>query len=78
DAPGPAPVNRALSALFVLYRREVSALLRRRDQRLARQAAMIAPADPHQDKQLEILSTARIDLPGKLAWLRGKLDLSDA
>ena len=30
SAPGPAPVNTALTALFVLYRREIVALLRRR------------------------------------------------
>ena len=76
-APGPAPVNRALSALFVLYRREIAALLRRRDARLARYAATIAPADPLQDERLEILSTVRINMPATLARLRAKLALSD-
>ncbi|MBU6418751.1 MAG: hypothetical protein KGQ79_03390 [Proteobacteria bacterium] len=76
-APGPAPVNRALSALFVLYRREIAALLRRRDARLARYAATIAPADPLQDERLEVLSTARINLPVTLARLRARLALTD-
>ncbi len=77
DAPGPEPVNRALGALFVLYRPEIAALLRRRDARLARHGAQIAPADPLADERLDILSTARIDLPAKLARLRDKLALSD-
>ncbi len=76
-APGPEPVNRALGALFVLYRREIAALLRRRDARLARHAAAIAPADPLADERLEILSTARLNLPATLARLRAKLALTD-
>jgi hypothetical protein len=76
-APGPKPVNQALGALFVLYRREIAALLRRRDARLARHAATIAPADPLADERLEILSTARLNLPATLARLRAKLALTD-
>jgi hypothetical protein len=75
---GDAPVNRALTALFTLYRGEVAALLRRRDAKLARHAARITPAVPHQDERLDVLSTARINLPARLAWLRARLGLEDA
>jgi hypothetical protein len=76
-APGPKPVNRALGALFMLYRRQIAALLRRRDARLARHAAAIAPDDPLEDERLEVLSTARINLPATLARLRARLARTD-
>lgn len=76
-APGPAPVNQALTALCVLYRREIAALLRRRDKRLARHAAA-SQADALADETLEILSRARINLPGTLARLRQSLNLPEA
>ena len=76
-APGPKPVNRALGALFVLYRSQIAALLRRRDVRLARHATAIAPDDPLEDERLEVLSTARINLPARLERLRARLALTD-
>ncbi|OYW08315.1 MAG: hypothetical protein B7Z59_10235 [Acidiphilium sp. 37-67-22] len=74
DAPGDAGVNKALGALFRLYRPQLAALLRRRDRRLALHAARIAPRDPKADEGLEILSTMRIDLPATLARLRARLE----
>ncbi|CAG4907468.1 unnamed protein product, partial [Acidocella sp. C78] len=74
DAPGDAGINKALGALFRLYRPQIAALLRRRDRRLARHAARIAPLDPKTDERLEILSSMRIDLPATLARLRDRLE----
>ncbi|NNM56819.1 DUF6969 family protein [Acidocella sp.] len=77
DAPAPAPVNQALTALCGLYRREIAALLRRRDKRLARHAAA-SQAEALADETLEILSRARIDLPRTLVRLRQSLKLPEA
>ena len=77
DAPAPAPVNQALTALCGLYRREIAALLRRRDKHLARHAAA-SQAEALADETLEILSRARIDLPRTLARLRQSLKLPAA
>lgn len=71
-------VGRALTALFALCRADVAALLRRRDLRLARHGARIAPADPLADERLDILATARLDLAATLAHLRRRLGLGDA
>jgi len=61
-APGDPAVNTALTALFALYRREVAALLRRRDKMA------------HHKR--DVLSTARIHLPGRLATLAARLGLT--
>jgi hypothetical protein len=61
-APGDHAVNAALTALFALYRREVAGLLRRRDQLL------------HHKR--DVLSTARIDLPARLAALAARLGVA--
>ena len=76
DAPAPAPVNQALTSLFILYRREIAALLLRRDKRLARHAAA-SQAEALADETLEILSRARINLPRTLARLRQSLKLPE-
>ncbi|MDR3505117.1 MAG: hypothetical protein P4L52_02625 [Acidocella sp.] len=69
-ASGEPAVNAALTALFALYRHEVAALLRRRDAMLRRRGDVAA------DERVELLSTARIDLPGRLAALCARLGLA--
>lgn len=77
NAPGPEPVNQALSALFILFRHELTALLHRRDEKLARWAAKYPGQNPLADERLEILSSFRIDLPKTLGRLRRQLGVVD-
>ncbi len=75
-APGPAPVNAVLTALFTLYRREIAALLRRRDSTLLRRAMRDPARDVFADERLELLSGARICLADRLAKLSTRLGLA--
>ncbi len=77
DAPGPETVNQVLGALFILYRRELASLLRRRDKTLLRWAAKYPEQDLFADERLEILSSVTIDLPKTLGQLRRQLGVAD-
>lgn len=77
DAPGPEPVNKALGALFILYRRELAALLGRRDKKLGRWAAKYPGHAPLADERLEIPSSVTLDLPKTLGQLRRQLGVAD-
>ncbi|HQT65827.1 MAG: hypothetical protein B7Z75_13760 [Acidocella sp. 20-57-95] len=77
NAPGPEPVNRALTALFILYRRELASLLRRRDKKLAQWAAKYPGQNPLADERLEILSSVAVNLPKTLGRLRRQLGVAD-
>lgn len=59
------PVNRWITALVTLYRAEIADLLRARDSVLA-----AGPADLPEDRAVEVLSQAPLDLEAKLAEVR--------
>ena len=73
DAPGPADVNAALTALFAMYRPEVEDLLRARDQRLNEISRRAYRLRELTDESLEILSHTDIDLEKTLEEMRGRL-----
>ncbi len=73
-AKGPRPVNRALTALFVLYRQAIVALLRRRDRKIAAWASRHPGENAFEDREIEVLSTAQLNLERTLADLRERLD----
>lgn len=72
-AKGPTQVNRALGALFRLYWQPIEKLLRRRDRRLAAWAKSHPGLDIFEDRRLEVLSSARLNLEKTLARLRESL-----
>lgn len=73
-ATGPGPVNRALTALFVLYRQAIVALLRKRDRKIAAWARKHPGEDAFEDREIEVLSTAQLNLERTLADLCERLD----
>jgi len=73
-ADGPPQVNRALSALFRLYRLPITKLLRRRDRHLTAWAKSHPRQDVFEDRRLEVLSRTRLNLEKTLARLRGSLE----
>jgi hypothetical protein len=72
-ADGPRAVNRALGALFALYRQDIAALLRRRDRKLAAWTKRYPRHDVFGDARLEILSRTRLNLEETLAQIRASL-----
>lgn len=72
-ANGPRKVNRALGALLKLYRQPIVRLLRRRDRHLAAWAKSHPGRDVFEDRRLEVLSSARLNLERTLARLRESL-----
>lgn len=69
--PAPsAPVNRWISAMFVLFRPQMEALIRARDAAVARWAARHPDRDVYEDRGLEITSSLPISVDGQVAALR--------
>ncbi|WP_404378530.1 DUF6969 family protein [Caenispirillum salinarum] len=64
------PLNRWITAMMTLYRSEIAALLRQRDEALARHGSGDAGADVLNDRALEVTSRQPIDLEAKLVEVR--------
>ena len=62
------PVNRWITAMFVLFRPEMEALLRRRDRVIAAWGAS-HPGDPLEDRALEITGWVPVDVPERIETL---------
>ena len=62
-----APLARWLQALVQLHRPQLAALLHRRDIMLARSAARQGWEASFEDRRLDVLSQAAIDLPARIA-----------
>jgi len=63
------PVNRWISAMFVLYRPHIEALVRHRDTVLARWAADHPGTDAYEDRNLEITGQLPISVETELATI---------
>ena len=68
------PVNRWISAMFVLFRPQMAALLVRRDVAVADWAARHPGADVFEDRALEITSQVSISVEDRIAQVRAMLD----
>lgn len=71
------PLNRWISAMLVLYRKEIEALIKERDVAVDRWRQLHPDIDVFEDRTLEITSGRPIDLDRKLADIRIALDLGD-
>ncbi len=67
------PVNRWLSAMFVLYRPHIEALVRHRDTVLARWAADHPGTDAYEDRDLEITGQLPVSVEEDLATIEALL-----
>jgi hypothetical protein len=67
------PVNQWISAMFVLFRPQMRALLQERDATIATWAAEHPNADVFEDRDLEIASTIRISVPDQIAAVAAML-----
>ena len=72
------PVNRWISAMFVLFRPQMAALLDQRDVTIADWAARHPGTDVFEDRALEITSQASISVEDRIARVRAMLDLQTA
>lgn len=68
------PVNRWISAMFVLFRPQMAALLERRDVAIADWAAGHPGADVFEDRELEITSQTSISVEERIAQVRAMAD----
>ena len=64
------PVNRWLSAMMILFRPTIESLLRERDSALVAWKAEHPDADAFEDRDLEIMSVARISLDEQMERVR--------
>lgn len=71
------PLNRWISAMFILYREEIETLVRQRDTAVERWMRDRPGEDVFEDRALEVTSGMAIDLDTKLADTRRKLGLED-
>lgn len=71
------PLNRWITAMFVLYREEMETLIRQRDEAVARWRRSRPGEDVFEDRALEVTSGMAIDLDEKLADIRRRLGLED-
>ena len=72
------PVNRWISAMFVLFRPQMAALLDQRDVAIADWAARHPGTDGFEDRALEITSQTTISVEDRIARVRAMLDLQTA
>jgi hypothetical protein len=71
DHAGPSwPVNRWLSAMFMLFRPQMAALLAARDAAIAAWAARQPGVDVFEDRNLEVASQLSISVEAQMARLR--------
>lgn len=71
------PLNRWISAMFVLYREEIESFVRQRDGAIEGWMRDHPGEDVFEDRALEVTSGMAIDLDTKLADIRRKLGLED-
>lgn len=71
-----APVNRWISAMFVLFRPQMEALLHVRDAAIADWAARNSGRDVFEDRELDITSQVPISVEVQISRLRAALELS--
>lgn len=71
------PLNRWLSAMFVLYRKDIEALIRERDVAVTCWSREHTKGEVFEDRALEVTSGKAIDLDARLAEIRASLQLSD-
>jgi hypothetical protein len=69
------PLNRWISAMFVLFRPDMEALLRQRDRVIAAWGAS-HPGDPLEDRALEITGWLPVDVQGRIETLARALGVS--
>lgn len=67
------PVNRWISAMFVLFRPQMRTLLQERDVAVAAWAAQHPQADVFEDRALDITSAVRISVPEQIAAVAAML-----
>jgi hypothetical protein len=65
--------NRTLTALFRLFRPQIEALLRERDNAMARWAASKPDADIYEDREVEVLSQVAISIDRQIAAVEDAL-----
>jgi hypothetical protein len=66
-------VNRWITAMLRLYRPQIEALIRARDETIAAWAAAHPDRDVFDDRELEITSILEIDVPQQIAAVRRQL-----
>jgi hypothetical protein len=71
-----APVNRWISAMFVLFRPQMEALIRARDARIAEWSARNPGQDVFEDRALDITSQTPISVDRQVARLHALVDRS--
>lgn len=71
------PLNRWITAMFILFRAEMEQLLRMRDRRIAVWQRRHPGRDVFQDRNLEVASGQAIDLERRLADIRTRLGFAD-
>lgn len=75
---GPVPtlaVNRWVSAMPVLFKAEIEALVRQRDAAIEAWRSEHPERDVFEDRRLEVVSWKKIDIETRLAEIRAALDL---
>lgn len=70
------PVNRWLSAMMVLFRPQIEALLHRRDAVIRDRIAAGTDGDVLEDRELEITALTSIDADAQIAAIRDRLGLA--
>ncbi|MBU6445663.1 MAG: hypothetical protein KGR48_17310 [Alphaproteobacteria bacterium] len=71
------PLNRWISAMFVLFRRDIEELIRERDRAVVAWLRDHPAGDVFEDRGLEVTSGKAIDLDQRLAEIRTRLGLED-
>ncbi len=72
------PVNRWISAMFVLFRPQMAALLQVRDEVVDQWQSQVAPADVFEDRKLDVTSRLPISVDAQVRRVRGLLTQSAA
>jgi hypothetical protein len=72
------PVNRWISAMFVLFRPQMAALLHARDEAVEQWQSQVAPVDVFEDRNLDVTSRMPISVDAQVRRVRGLLTQSAA
>lgn len=71
------PLNRWITAMFILFRKDIEELIRERDDAVAAWQQAHPNSDVFEDRGLEITSARSIDLDQRLAEIRTALGIED-
>jgi hypothetical protein len=63
------PLNRWITAMLVLFRPQIEALVRERDRRIAEWQSAYPDEYVYEDRRLEITSATRVSVPAQIEWL---------